>query len=62
MRANFDIGMNISINKSRLYAVLKGALDAGMNIPHNEKALPAESDFKRNEKLKIIMGRIKEKL
>lgn len=62
MRANFDIGMNRSINKSRLYAVLKGALDAGMDIPHNQKALPAESDFKRNEKLKNIMNRVKEKL
>lgn len=61
-RANFDIGMNRSINRSRLYAVLKGALDAGMDIPHDKKALPNESDFKRNEKLKNIIDKIKEKL
>ena len=33
--------MNKSVKGSRLYAVLKGAVDAGLSIPHSEEALPA---------------------
>ncbi len=35
-----DIGLNPSVKGSLIYAVLKGALDAGLEIPHNEKILP----------------------
>lgn len=38
----FDIGLNASTKSSRLYAVLKGALDAGLSIPHAEDNLPSE--------------------
>ncbi len=40
--AVFDIGLQASTKSSRLYAVLKGALDAGLNIPHAEHNLPSE--------------------
>jgi large subunit ribosomal protein L18 len=40
--AVLDIGLHNPINKSKIYAVLKGALDAGLTIPHGEKALPSE--------------------
>jgi len=41
-----DIGLNESIKKSSLYSVLKGALDSGLNIPHNKEVLPDEDRIK----------------
>lgn len=35
-----DIGLNKSVSGSRIYALLKGAVDAGINIPHSEDILP----------------------
>ena len=40
--AVLDLGLKTSINGSKIYAALKGAVDAGMNIPHNESILPSE--------------------
>jgi large subunit ribosomal protein L18 len=40
--AVLDLGLKTSINGSKIYAALKGAVDAGMNIPHNEAILPPE--------------------
>jgi hypothetical protein len=31
-----------STKGSKIYAVLKGALDAGLNVPHNDVVLPDE--------------------
>ena len=56
--AIFDIGLNRNVMKSRIYAVLKGALDAGLKIPHNPDALPTLADLQKNEKLKNLIGRI----
>lgn len=41
-KAVFDIGLNTSTKGSKLYAVLKGIVDAGVDIPHNDKILPSE--------------------
>lgn len=38
--AVFDIGLYRSTKASRLYAALKGAVDAGLKIPHSENILP----------------------
>lgn len=40
--AVFDIGMVPPIKGSLVFAALKGAIDAGMEIPHSAEALPAE--------------------
>lgn len=56
-----DVGLNRTIKGSRIFAVLKGAVDAGMKIPHNAKALPTEKRLQENEKLKDLL-KIKEKL
>src|SRR3989338_7961062 len=40
--AIFDIGLNKSVKGSRIYAVLAGALDAGLNIPHSKDILPSK--------------------
>ena len=38
-----DIGLNRSSKGSKLYAVLKGAVDAGLQIPHSKGKVPEEN-------------------
>ncbi len=38
--AVLDIGLHEPVKGSRVFAVLKGALDAGLEIPHSEEILP----------------------
>ena len=45
-RAILDTGLHTSSKGSRIYAALKGALDAGMEIPHGEEILPNEDRIK----------------
>ncbi len=40
--AVLDMGLATSTKGSRVYAVLKGALDAGLELPHNDVILPSE--------------------
>ncbi|MBI4159396.1 50S ribosomal protein L18 [Candidatus Woesearchaeota archaeon] len=40
--AILDIGLHSSLKGSSLYATLKGAIDAGLEIPVNEDVLPSE--------------------
>jgi len=40
--AILDIGMNNSVAGSRIYAALKGVIDAGVKIPHSPEVLPKE--------------------
>ena len=40
--AVLDIGYHTPVHGSTVFAVLKGALDGGMEIPHSEDALPSE--------------------
>jgi len=60
--AILDIGLQRNIKGSRLYAVLKGAVDAGLNIPHNPEALPPIEKIEANETLKSTFEKVKEKL
>jgi large subunit ribosomal protein L18 len=41
-QAILDIGLKSSIKGSKIYAVLKGAVDAGLNVPHGDSILPDE--------------------
>lgn len=41
-----DMGLYRSTRGSRVYAALKGALDAGLNIPHSDANLPEEKRIK----------------
>ncbi|MFW9960186.1 MAG: 50S ribosomal protein L18 [Candidatus Thorarchaeota archaeon] len=41
--AILDIGLNPPIKGSRIYAALKGAVEAGLEIPHNPEVLPDDS-------------------
>jgi large subunit ribosomal protein L18 len=40
--ANLDIGLSTPSKGARIFAVLKGVLDAGVNVHHSEKKLPDE--------------------
>jgi large subunit ribosomal protein L18 len=40
--AVLDLGIQIKTKGSRLYAALKGVIDAGINVPHSPEILPSE--------------------
>ncbi len=40
--AILDTGFQASTKGSKIYACLKGAVDAGLNIPHDKEILPSE--------------------
>jgi large subunit ribosomal protein L18 len=44
--AVLDIGLMDSIGGGKIYAALKGVLDAGLNIPCSEEVLPDENSVK----------------
>jgi len=39
-KAVLDLGLNVSTTGARVYGVLKGACDGGINIPHSESRFP----------------------
>ena len=41
--AILDIGLHTPTRGGRVFAVLKGAVDAGLEVPHSEEVLPDES-------------------
>ena len=57
-----DLGMHRNIQKSRIYAVVKGLIDSGLPVICGEEALPVEEDFERNTKLKEIFTKVKKEL
>ncbi len=60
--AILDMGMQRNIAGSRIYAVLKGALDAGFSVPHSEDVLPDEERINSNKSLSQISASVKKKL
>ena len=44
-QAVLDIGLNTATEGSKVFAVQEGAIDAGLEIPHNDSVLP---DWERN--------------
>jgi large subunit ribosomal protein L18 len=44
--AILDIGLNRATPGARVFAALKGAVDAGLDIPHGEAILPSEERIK----------------
>ena len=57
-----DMGLQRNIHKSRLYAVVKGALDAGLKIPVGKEALPSIEQIQKSEKLSDLIKKLKEKI
>ena len=60
--AVLDIGLQRNAKESRIYAVLKGILDAGLNVVHNPEALPSMERIKENKKISGTFEKIKENL
>lgn len=72
--AILDIGLSASTNGSRIYSALKGALDAGLVVPHSTDVLPDENRLKglhiskyanslnKQEDIEILFKAIKEKI
>ena len=54
-----DIGLRRNIKKSRIYAFLKGFMDSGIQVNHDEKVLPEEEMIASRETGKLI-NKIKE--
>jgi len=44
--AILDIGLSSSVKGSRIYAVLKGCIDSGLNVPHSGTMLPSNEIIK----------------
>ncbi len=44
--AILDIGLNKSVPGSKLFAVLKGAIDNGLQVPHGDSVLPSDDRVK----------------
>ena len=57
-----DIGMQRNIQKSRIYAVLGGVVDAGLKIPHNQEALPSLESIQKNKNITGIFDKLKDKM
>lgn len=55
---NLDLGLQRNAHGGRLYAVLKGAVDAGLDIKYDEKAMPQEERIKKDD-LKQIFEKVK---
>ena|SRR3989344_176665 len=58
--AIFDIGLQKSIIKSRLYAALNGCVDAGLKISHDSKIFPSIERIKGSHINKDIEKRFEE--
>lgn len=43
-KAILDVGLIRTTTGNKVFAAMKGAVDGGMNIPHNEKRFPAYSE------------------
>lgn len=37
-----DLGLSVAVKGSRVYALLKGIIDSGLNVPHSKGVLPSE--------------------
>ena len=63
--AILDMGLQTSTKGSRIYAALKGVLDAGVNIPHSKEILPEEKRIKGthiNEHISKHLDDVKRKI
>jgi ribosomal protein L18 len=57
-----DIGMHRNIQKSRVYAAVKGAKDAGLVVACSETALPEEKEIARTAEMQKLLADIKKKI
>lgn len=51
-----DIGLAASSAGSRVYAVLKGIIDAGMDVPHNPSVFPSDERIRGEHVAEYVEG------
>ncbi len=57
-----DFGMNRNVKKSRIYAVVRGAIDGGLKMNVGENILPEIKELKIDDKIKPVFDKlVKEK-
>ncbi|MBS3072710.1 50S ribosomal protein L18 [Candidatus Pacearchaeota archaeon] len=54
-----DTGLYRNIHGSRIYALVKGIIDSGVSIPHNEKIFPSEDRLNGKNMKKDISNLVK---
>lgn len=52
--AVLDTGLKPSVKNSRIYACLKGAIEAGIKIPNDSSVLPSDELLKKNTLTDVI--------
>ncbi len=57
-----DLGMARTLSGSRVFAVVKGLIEGGLDISADEKVFPSEERLAGNEDVKEIVKKVKEKL
>jgi large subunit ribosomal protein L18 len=57
-----DLGLHAHVPKSRVYAFVKGMIDAGFDLPVNKEVLPTDEMMNRNENTAKLIKQLKEKL
>ncbi|MEK6855207.1 MAG: 50S ribosomal protein L18 [Nanoarchaeota archaeon] len=55
-----DIGLSRNVHGSRIYALLKGAIDSGLNVSHKKEILPSLEKINSTNKSSIVLAKIKE--
>lgn len=62
-KAILDLGLFRSTKGNRLYSIVKGAVDAGFDIPHSGEILPPmERIENKDSKVKVDIKKIKESI
>jgi len=66
-KAVLDIGLHTPIKNSKVFAVLKGAVEAGLEVPHSEKVLPSQEraegkHIEEHRDIELKVNEIKEKI
>lgn len=62
-KAILDIGLHRNVKKSRIYAVLKGLIDTGLEIKYKKEVFPDEKRIRGEHlKNKIDFEKIKENI
>ena len=60
--AVLDLGLQRPVKGSIVYAVVKGAVDAGLNVPHSKEVLPDEKRIKGEHLKKSQYAEVKKKI
>jgi large subunit ribosomal protein L18 len=53
-KAVLDTGLKPSVKNSRIYACLKGFIEAGVSVPHGDEVMPDDKLLKKDELTKYI--------